>query len=475
MTDSQAYRAFQPDPRADCLCGSGLRFAKCCTSRLPGKKLGNTWRAEALAGHWLAALRHVRADVTQYRIWHESHTVPRHLRLPVYTRAELMRIDIDALSDHVATLMWLHARLGWLGRLPMVLDRLRSAIDDPRWRGKIAYHRGIVALWSGNRAQAAIEIEPLEPITSSCEDVDLLQIHIDLHGWRLGLSERIAFFDAIVARTRSLSDKLQYSGARAFELLLAGDEDGARVTFDAAISRGRAAEAENPLNVAALIWFCKLLEGRAVLDRDAALFGEIVERLGKLVANKDALAPNGIAMVHRAIGDANRYGGRYEVAVAAYRTSYALDPDPALQTFEAECSLHLGDLDEAMRLIRAVPVAGLDEPERADHAFTFFYIALARRDAAELREARGLLRAAETPQPYFEQWRLRHLDTAQQALDALAEELDPPELGPILKAMKAVSRYIQLQPNFIGIGLNINNMIDDLVARADKQGKCGRD
>lgn len=85
-----------------------------------------------------------------------------------------------------------------------------------------------------------------------------------------------------------------------------------------------------------------------------------------------------------------------------------------------------------------------------------------------------MLRAAETPEPYFEQLRLRHLDTAQQALDALVAEQDPPELGPVLKAMRTVSRYIQLQPNFNGIGLNINNMIDDLVARAEERSKGGQ-
>ena len=66
-----------------------------------------------------------------------------------------MGIDIEALSDYVETLMWGYARKGWLAPLPATLDRLRSNIDDPRWRAKI---RGICALWHNDRDQAAKEI-----------------------------------------------------------------------------------------------------------------------------------------------------------------------------------------------------------------------------------------------------------------------------------------------------------------------------
>lgn len=440
------------------------RFGKCCAKRIPNKQVGESWEAEANAQRWLAALRHVRADITQYRIWHLSHTVPLDAHHPIYSRDQLMLIDVNALNEHLENLIWLYGRLGWLPRLSNLLDDFVSAIDDPRWRAKVAYQRGIVALWQGDRVAAAEKIAGLN-VTPACEDVDLLQIHVDLHGNAMGLSERLAFFDAIVTNARSLADKLQYRGAYAFQLLMAGDDTGAAARFNAAIAVGREAEAENPLSVNAMIWFCKLLEGRGVIDRDRVFLDEAAARLEPLFGDEERLTSSGHAMVGRQLADVLRYAGRYQEAIEVYRKAFEEVPDETLRTFEAECELHLGNTDQAYALIRRIAVLKLGAPERADHAFTFFYIALARRDPEALREARDLLKAAVTPELYFERLRLKHIVTIQEALDDIASEREPTTVAPLLQGLKALSRYVQLQPNIAGIGLNLNHMIDDLVAR----------
>jgi tetratricopeptide (TPR) repeat protein len=473
--ETPPFRPYRPDFRGLCLCGSGLRFRECCKDRLPGFDIGKHWRELADAGRWLLAIKHLRADITQYTIWHRSHTVPGVLRQPELRQGRLMRIDIEALDDYVETLMWAYARNGWLKNLPATLDRLKANIDDPRWLRKIAYQRGICALWREDRAQAAREIEPLQPITPAEEDVNILQIHVDLLGGQMGLSERLAFFDRICAVTEHRSDKLQYGGARAFELLLAGDSDGARAKFDEVIALGCGMEEEKPLSIAAESWFCKSLEGRAVLDQDRALFAEIVTRLGKLVNNSRTLTPAGRAMVLREIGDAHRYAGAYADALTAYRASFEAMPNQAIRTFEAECELRNGQIDEAFRLIRSVSVDKLDSPERTDHAFTFFYIALARRDRRSLIDARDLLKLAETPSPYFNMLRLQHIVTVGEAIEALDAHRELPEIGPVLAALKTVSRYIQMKPSFIGIGINVNTIIDDMVVRAEERANRERD
>lgn len=62
-----------------------------------------------------------------------------------------------------------------------------------------------------------------------------------------------------------------------------------------------------------------------------------------------------------------------------------------------------------------------------------------------------------------------------EALEALDAHREPPAIGPVLSALKTVSRYIQLQPNFIGIGINLNAVIDDLVVRAEERARRERD
>ena len=53
----------------------------------------------------------------------------------------------------------------------------------------------------------------------------------------------------------------------------------------------------------------------------------------------------------------------------------------------------------------------------------------------------------------------------------LAAQKDPVKLGPVIGALSMISRYVQLQPNVAGLGININNMIDDIVERAEKKAR----
>lgn len=191
-----------PEPKSLCLCGSGGRYQNCCKGRLPGTKNGEKWKKAAEEKRWTEMIRHLRADVTQYTIWHLSHTAPAVARRPELRHAYLMNIDIEALSECIESLMWGYARKGWLDRLPSTLDRLKSNIDDPRWLAKMTYQRAVCALWQNDREQAVREIKILQPVTPALADVDILQMHIDLHGARMGMTERIAFFDRIAASQR---------------------------------------------------------------------------------------------------------------------------------------------------------------------------------------------------------------------------------------------------------------------------------
>jgi tetratricopeptide (TPR) repeat protein len=436
---------------------------------LPGTKINEAWRKAAAAGDWPLALLHVRADLAQYVIWHRRHTVP-NLQIPGLPQPDMYSIDVAALSEYIGHLVEVLARLNRLPQAPPVLGRLAHAIDDPRWRRKIAYHRGIVALLGNDRVKARHELAAAGPITPQDDDVDLLQIHVDLNGSKMGFTERQAFYEQIVTVTRSRSDRIQYRGAATFDLLLVGDEMAGRIALKALISDARAMEVDKPLSPTAETWFCNVLEMLAVLDEDRVLYTELLARLERLLISETWTAL-GKARLWRSIGDAHRHSGDYAKAVNAYRTADTLVPDAIHKVFEAECLLRGGHVADALDLIQTIPVGHLSPAEQADHAFVYFYIALAAKDRAALNQAGHLLRAASTPQPYFETRRLQYIVAVQDALGALATNDEPPKLGGFLGALRAFSRYVQLQPNFNGVGFNLNNLIDDVVEAAEKRSR----
>jgi tetratricopeptide (TPR) repeat protein len=387
----------------------------------------------------------------------------------------LMKIDVEALSDYVGTLVGGYAAAGRENAIAQMLDRLRGNIDDQAWYAKIAYHKSIERLWHDDRNGAAAELANAGPITAKSDDVELLQIQLDLHGGSMGLAETLGYMDRILELTTSRTDRIQYGGARAFQLVMAGDEKGGFERLLEVVGQGREMEAEQPFGTMTEVWFCRALEGVAVSTGEQKLFDEVVERLERLLAGP-TLSRKGRAYIGRSIGDAHRYAGKYEPAIAAYRAAYEREADDVLLVFEAECRLRLGDSDEALRVLRNINASTLDGPEHADFAFTYFYVALARKDREALETARVFLRTARTPQPYFEKLRLSHIVTVQDALAALAEKRPLPKSSGFLAVLRSLSRYIQLQPNIVGIGINLNNALDDIADRiADRSGEPPHD
>jgi hypothetical protein len=143
-------------------------------------------------------------------------------------------------------------------------------------------------------------------------------------------------------------------------------------------------------------------------------------------------------------------------------------PWEIVRVFAAECLLRDGDANGALAMIRSLKADHFDAPEAADYAFTYALAAVAAGDLGAVRNADQLLRAVETEAPYFESLRLEYLVNVQEALRALEAGQPRIDLGPMLKGLSALSRYTELKPNWMGVGLNFNNMIDDFVARASK-------
>ncbi len=466
------YQQYKPKSKSLCLCGSGLIFRDCCKGRLPGSaKIGKEWRKWAADDQWLRAIKCLRADVTQYTIWHISHTARAVSIDPEVRQSRLMQIDISALSDHVGLLMMAYARYGLLHKAIEALDRLTLNIDDPRWTRKIAYHNGICALMSEDRGAAAKAIAAIGEVSASDDDVEILQIYLDLNGSKMGLTEKLAFIDQICSLTTSNVDKLQYLGAKSFELVLAHDEKGACDAFKKTIDFGRQLDDDQSLSFEAETWLCKALEGLGIITRDSVLLDEVVTRSEKMLSEQAELTDAGISMVYRGIADAQRYSGKFEEAKLSYSAAYLHENDEVLLTFQAECALRQGNQDEAFRLIRSVNFENLGNAEKSDYAFISSFVAQSAGDMNFLKKSQRYLDRLVDLHPYFESQRLRHIVSIQKTIDAITNDLDLPSPVKRRSWLASISRYVLLQPNIAGIGINLNNMIEDAAARSDAKSK----
>jgi len=113
-------------------------------TRLPRKVLG-IGASDAMAKNdYAAAILECRADITQYTIWHKSHTEPFIQSEPERVRA-ILDVDLKALAELVDILLRCYSRTEAAQEIPQVLERLRSNIQDARWQRKITYFYAVDA------------------------------------------------------------------------------------------------------------------------------------------------------------------------------------------------------------------------------------------------------------------------------------------------------------------------------------------
>lgn len=80
LASNQNYKPFKPKSASSCLCESGKKFRDRCSKWLPGTDIGKAWQVASRKKQWGVVLLHLRADKTQYTIWHLIHTEPLNLK-----------------------------------------------------------------------------------------------------------------------------------------------------------------------------------------------------------------------------------------------------------------------------------------------------------------------------------------------------------------------------------------------------------
>ena len=171
---------FSPRRNGPCLCGSGLKFKRCCADRLRSDH-NYDLRSQAFLeeGKFKEALYESRAHVTQYTIWHKSHTEPV-IRRGLPQGDELLEVDIRALAVIVDNLMFSYIKADMMDEFPAVLERLRGNINHSDWQRKVTYLHALHALWPDWDIEAGRrELKKLGSVADD-KDEEILQLYLDL-------------------------------------------------------------------------------------------------------------------------------------------------------------------------------------------------------------------------------------------------------------------------------------------------------
>lgn len=466
MTNTSPFPAhplFQPAGTAWCLCGSGTTFRGCCASILPGRDIGKKAQAGADRQDWAAALSAARADVTQYSIWHKSNTAPMlqdHAESNAADIQMILEIDVMALSEYVDTVRRFSYLAGAGDDVPAILERVRTLIDHDRWRRRVQFLQCLHALsddW--NEAAGRVEFKKLGSMTAE-SDIEILQLYLDLHGRELGLVEQLATIDRVIGLSTDEKDHLHYRSLKALTYLMAGDIVGAREMLLEVIERFQAHAPKHERSPHARHLYANTLQLAGCLSGDMALLDEAAYEIAGLL-DAPLWKPAGKADLLRLRGDIHRQKSEWHDARETYAKAFDMAPFAIHQVFAAQCTLFADGPAAAAVAIQEVDAASLNQDQYIDYVLVLAHIAIESGERPLLASAESLLRAVQVQAPYFR----------QQCATLLLSVIDTARTGPTAERSRSVrrfseflfrlTRYVKLEPNVMGFGLNLGKMIDD--------------
>jgi tetratricopeptide (TPR) repeat protein len=459
-------------PRAGdpCCCGSGRTFAVCCEPNLPGVlNIAKAARAARLRDDKAAGLVALRADLSQWIILHRTNTQPAMLAGWVGI-GPLVQADIANLTDAASRVSELMELTGAGGDVPIMIEGLRTVVDDPRWTRRIVYLQTL-HLWRTVSLDAARrEFAKIGPIGSGETDVEILRAAVTLGRDGRSFALSLSFYDRLFELSENLEDRLRALSLKAAAYVVHGDSDQAQLELAKAAAMVPENEEDDlDWNEAVALSWCLVHLG--LLGRNRATFVR-AEGLIRRELQRRGITALGEAVWFKELADLFRYASDPSRAVEAYREVLRRDASFPASIFLAESFLSLGLGAEADQILRALEPAQMEPDEYEDFLFVGAAVSVQTGDRAAQTIVSQRLRAFRGSAPYFEQRRLAFLLAVE---DALKNGKTPGLMARVLDLLadpvQSLNRWVMLEPNMFGIGLRVNNIVTDVIGKKQPPAK----
>ena len=442
----------EPGRNEPCICGSGLKFKKCCINAY-SSDASKQFRDTYNEGKFDIALTYARRHFTWYALCHKAHTVPMvEARHPGFHT--ILKIDIEALEELLDNIHLCYFKLGLSDKFPDVIEHVKNVIHDIRWDAKIAY---TYALWNtvdNDNDEAAYDSLKTIDI-ETCQDPKILALYLQVTPCRHTLLESVDILDRILANTRSESYRLQYSVLKGIKYYMACQSEDGTAIIEEAIERFTQLPEEEKSSYGRL-HLAHVLELYGKFKGRHELFEESKQNTLELIETAESAnySDSYKAGLYKLLGDCHEDLEDYSAAIQSYNASLEADSSELTKVFLSRSLCLSGDLNESRTLLVSINSDFLDDPGTFDLAISWSILAVKSLAKADLEEAKRRIKAVEATDPFFTQLR-------DGILIELLEAQPKSEPSRIRKFISSLSRYVILNPNFFGIGININRIIED--------------
>lgn len=450
----------RPSEEDDCICGSRLKFGSCCANRLHDGS-----NAMTVSGRFLndnqpeAALIWCRAHLSWFILCHRAHTIPLQKTGGPIAK-EILNIDIEALNEILNRLERCYSEMGRGDEFPNVLDAMDGVVDDQRWADQLTLLRASWWELQKNDPIRAAEIIAGVDI-GGCRDAEVLAKYVTLRADQLQLDERLKLSGRVCEMTDKEEIKLQFSGLIGIWYLLVCEEEKGVAQITSAADRYRLLQKEKRSLYGDNL-FARTLFLLGSLQGNDELLAESEKCFAKFLEPERfaTLTPFGKGAYLMQVGRCKAYLGDNDGAIEKYDESLSICDLVLARIYKAEALVSSDELDSGRLLLEEIDTASISMDERHDYAMARTILAMASQGEKDIENAKLALKAFEATDPLFiqqrDKWLIKLLETEPST-----------QPGGIAGIIRAINRYIILQPNYFGVGINLNRVVEDSTQRGE--------
>jgi len=444
---------FEPGRNKPCPCGSGIKFKKCCKG---GYK--NAVNSQAVLkynqGLYNDALIACRLHLCWYILSHKAHTVP-FLDSGKPEALALLKIDIEALAALVDLLYACYRNTGRSSEFSSTLDNLASVVNDLRWNDKIQYFRAIWNLVEKDDRETAFSNISNVDIAAST-DPEILTLYLDVCPDRHSFDDEINIIDRICDNTNKPSYRLQYLCMKGLTYCRICEIEKGCEIIEVAIDEYKKTDNESK-SLYGNYQFAYALHMLGGFRKSDELMIESIEAFEKHLqeCRKAGCFNEHLSDLLLAIGNCQSFLGDHHSAILNYTESLELNPQELTRIFLAKAQIYVEKSDEARTSLESISHGQLSEANFYDYAVSWAILGLSTLRTVDLEKAKTQLKQTKSNDPLFIQQR-------DALMIALLEASPKPKLGKIRSLLRSINRYVSLNPNVFGLGINMNKIFEDI-------------
>jgi len=433
------------------------------------------------AGDFAEAANWHRAQFVQYVQWVRQHTVPllkgRLGSLKAMGLSQsLVAVDVDALESICDSVAFCLARQARGAEIRQFLNHAENIIPLRAFGPRATYLR---ALWTylalddaeGARAElAAIEVE-------KSDHHETIELYIDVFNSTLSPRKKLLLAQRILqlvsgdsearAEGRVAGLTFHYSSVCALCYLMLGETKNAEdVLAEATRSKEPIATPESDARIShnlhlarALCLLGKLRNDQSLLVRAESILRSIPDA-GFTAAGKAQLMMD----LGRVLMDREEYAD----AAVCFTSADGLNGDTVTKIHLADAQALAKQFEAASKTLASVPREDLPEGLALEYLQAAAHIAMGRNDRDTARGLAATLKRLDEREPYFAQHRDRMIIALQDFVVSPENSIQVQPSGKMVGFLMWINRYGELKPNVLGLGVNLNEILETLIARLSK-------